>query len=63
MKGVMDFHLVSAAFADEVIPVEIQIAMKAVGFPTGTRHLFRGPAINEISKIIGEQKHVWKIST
>jgi hypothetical protein len=54
MKGVMDFHLASAAFADEVIPVEIQIAMKAVGFPTGTRHLFRGPAINEISKIIGE---------
>ena len=63
MVGVMDLHSASAALTSEIIPVEIQIAMKAVSFPARAGRLFRRPIIYEINKIVGEQKHVWKIST
>ena len=63
MVGVVDLHPASAALASEIVPVEVQITMKAVGFPACTGCLFRCPIIYEINKIVWKQKHVWKIST
>ena len=63
MVGVMDLHSTSAVLTGEIVSVEIQITTKAVSFPACTGRLFRCPIIYEISKIVGEQKHVWKIST
>ena len=63
MVGVMDLHSTSAVLTGEIVSVEIQITMKAVSFPACTGRLFSCPIIYEISKIVGEQKHVWKIST
>ena len=63
MVGVMNFHPASAVLACKVSSVKEQIAMKAVGISAGAGRLFRCSVINEINKIVGEQKHVWKIST
>ena len=63
MISIVDLHSAAAAIAPVLIPVKIQISMKAVCFPAGTGRFLRCPIVYEINKMIGEKKHVWKIST
>ena len=55
MISIVDLHPAVTTIAAVVIPVKIQITMKAVCFPASTGHLLRGPIIYKISKIIGEK--------
>ena len=63
MIGVVDLHSAATVITRKVFSVEIQIPMKAICFPASTCSLFGRPVVNEISKIIGEKEHVWKICT
>ena len=63
MIGIMDLHSAATAIARKVLSVEIQVPVKAICFPASTGSLFGRPIVNEISKVIGEKEHVWKICT
>ena len=63
MVCVMDLHPATTVLTTIIVSIVVQVSMKAICFPTSTGGLFRRSIVNEISKIVGEKQHVWKICT